>query len=49
MAAWRYDIPVVLINDELAFKHRVDEASFEAWLLRGKDGTRVAPPGAQGE
>ncbi len=42
MAAWRYDIPVVLIDDELAFKHRVDEAALEAWLLRGKDGTRVA-------
>jgi hypothetical protein len=46
MLAWRYDIPVVLIDGELAFKHRVDEAAFEAWLQRREDGTGVAqlPP-----
>jgi hypothetical protein len=49
MAAWRYDIPVVLIDGELAFKHRVDEATFEGWLLRGKGGTQVAHPKAQDE
>jgi len=49
MAAWRYDIPVVLIDGELAFKHRVDEPALEAWLLRVKDGTRVAlTPGQDG-
>jgi hypothetical protein len=35
MLAWRYDIPVVEIDGEPAFKHRVDEAAFEAWLRRG--------------
>lgn len=49
LQAWRYDIPVVLIDGELAFKHRVDEAALEAWLLRGRDGTRVAPPGTRAE
>ncbi len=49
MMAWRYDIPVVFINGELAFKHRVDEQTVEAWLLRGKDGTRVAPTRGEGE
>ncbi|MDY7230765.1 glutaredoxin family protein [Hyalangium rubrum] len=49
LQAWRYDIPVVFINDELAFKHRVEEAAVEAWLLRGKDGTGVAPQGSREE
>ncbi len=49
MMAWRYDIPVVLIDGELAFKHRVDEALFEARVRGGKDGTRVAPIRAQDE
>jgi hypothetical protein len=35
MMAWRYDIPVVLIDGELAFKHRVDEALFEARVRGG--------------
>jgi glutaredoxin len=35
MMAWRYDIPVVVIDGEPAFKHRVDEAAFEARLRRG--------------
>jgi hypothetical protein len=49
MMAWRYDIPVVLIDGELAFKHRVDEAAFEARLLGAMGGTRVAPIGTQEE
>jgi predicted thioredoxin/glutaredoxin len=46
MMAWRYDIPVVLIDGELAFKHRVEEALFEARIRGGQGGTRVAqiPP-----
>ena len=44
MMAWRYDIPVVLVDGELAFKHRVDEAAFEARLRRGEGGTGVAHP-----
>jgi glutaredoxin len=35
MMAWRYDIPVVVVDGEPAFKHRVDEAAFEALLRRG--------------
>ncbi len=42
MMAWRYDIPVVLIDGELAFKHRVDEAALEAWLQKDSGGTGVA-------
>ncbi|WP_224362207.1 glutaredoxin family protein [Hyalangium versicolor] len=42
MMAWRYDIPVVLIDGQLAFKHRVDEGALEAWLRRAQDGTEVA-------
>jgi hypothetical protein len=49
MLAWRYDIPVVLINDEVAFKHRVDEAAFEARLRQAQGGTGVAPIPAQDE
>lgn len=49
MMAWRYDIPVVLIDGEEAFKHRVDEAAFEAWLLRKEGGTGVAPFRARDE
>jgi glutaredoxin len=45
MMAWRYDIPVVLIEGEVAFKHRVDEAAFESRLLSAKGGTGVAPIG----
>lgn len=49
VAAYRYDIPVVFINEQLAFKHRVDEAAFEAHLQRLQDGTPVAPFRAQDE
>ncbi|WP_224249126.1 glutaredoxin family protein [Hyalangium gracile] len=49
MLAWRYDIPVVLIDGQVAFKHRVDEAAFEAWLRKAQGGTEVAPLRAQDE
>ncbi len=49
MMAWRYDIPVVLIDGELAFKHRVDPAAFEARIRGGQGGTRVAQISAQDE
>jgi hypothetical protein len=42
MMAWRYDIPVVLIDGQFAFKHRVDEESFEARLRSVQSGTEVA-------
>ncbi|HVG62780.1 MAG TPA: glutaredoxin family protein [Hyalangium sp.] len=49
MMAWRYDIPVVLIDGEVAFKHRVDEALFEARIRSGQGGTRVAQIRTQDE
>ena len=48
-ATWRYDIPVVLIDGEVAFKHRVDPALFEARIRGGQGGTRVAQISAQDE
>jgi len=48
-AAWRYDIPVVIINGRLAFKLRLEEAEVEAYLHRVMDGTPVANSGGQGE
>jgi Glutaredoxin-like domain (DUF836) len=42
MMAWRYDIPVVLIDGQFAFKHRVDEEAFEARLRSVQSGTEVA-------
>lgn len=49
MTAWRYDIPVVLIDGELAFKHRVDEALFEARIRSGQGGIQVAQIGHREE
>ncbi|HYH98324.1 glutaredoxin family protein [Hyalangium sp.] len=49
MMAWRYDIPVVVIDGELAFKHRVDEGALEARIQNGQGGTRVAQNHAQDE
>lgn len=46
-AAHRYDIPVVFIDGHKAFKHRLDEALFEARLRRALSGTPVAQPGDQ--
>lgn len=47
--AWRYDIPVVLINGQPVFKHRVDEARLEALIQEAARGTPVADSGGQGE
>lgn len=48
-ATWRYDIPVVLINGQFAFKHRVAEADLEARLREAMAGTPVAPSGDRSE
>jgi glutaredoxin len=48
-AAWRYDIPVVIIDGHLAFKLRLEEAEVEAWLRRVMGGTSVAPSEGHGE
>ncbi|GEL72812.1 MULTISPECIES: glutaredoxin family protein [Myxococcus] len=45
--AWRYDIPVVVIEGVPAFKHRVDAAEFEARLHEVKGGTTIAKSAAQ--
>jgi glutaredoxin len=46
---WRYDIPVVLINGQFAFMHRVEEAALEARLREALRGTGVAKtPGQDG-
>jgi len=48
-AAWRYDIPVVIIAGQQAFKLRLEEAEVEAYLRRVMDGTPVALPGGHEE
>lgn len=45
--AWRYDIPVVVINGEPAFKHHVDPDALEARLREASNGTAVAKSPAQ--
>jgi glutaredoxin len=42
-AAWRYDIPVVIIDGHPAFKLRLEEAEVEEYLRRVIGGTSVAP------
>jgi glutaredoxin len=44
---WRYDIPVVVINGEPAFKHHVDPDALEARLREASNGTAVAKSPAQ--
>lgn len=44
-AAFRYDIPVVIIDGHQAFKLRLEEAEVEAYLRRVMDGMPVAPSG----
>ncbi|MCY1077444.1 glutaredoxin family protein [Archangium lansingense] len=44
-AAYRYDIPVVIIDGRDTFKLRLDEAEVEACLLRATRGTPVAHSG----
>ncbi|WNG48290.1 glutaredoxin family protein [Archangium minus] len=48
-AAWRYDIPVVIIDGRDTFKHRLVESEVEASLLRVTNGTPVADSGAHEE
>lgn len=48
-AAWRYEIPVVIIDGRDTFKLRLDEAEVEACLRRAKGGTSVAPSSDHGE
>lgn len=48
-AAWRYDIPVVLIDGHLAFKLRLEEREVEACLRRVMTGMPVAPSGGHEE
>ena len=44
---WRYDIPVVVIDGEPAFKLRVDPDALEARLRESQGGTAVAKSAAQ--
>jgi len=48
-AAWRYDIPVVIVDGGDTFKHHLEEAVVEACLRRALHGTPVADSGDQGE
>ena len=48
-AAYRYDIPVVIIDGRDTFKLRLEEAEVEACLRRAMNGTPVAHSGGQGE
>jgi glutaredoxin len=42
LTAWRYDIPVVVIEGVPTFKHRVDPDALEARLREAMNGIRVA-------
>jgi glutaredoxin len=46
-AAWRYDIPVVIIDGRDTFKLRLEEAEVEASIRRAISGTPVAPSGGR--
>lgn len=48
-AAYRYDIPVVIIDGQQAFKLRLEEAEVEACLRRLLGGTSVADSGGHRE
>jgi glutaredoxin len=43
--SYRYDIPVVFVDGQKAFKHRLDRSAVEDRLRRA--GTSVAPPRRQ--
>ncbi|MFP2931986.1 glutaredoxin family protein [Pyxidicoccus sp. 3LG] len=45
--AWRYDIPVVVIDGTPAFKHRVEASELEARLREVQGGTAIAKTAAQ--
>jgi glutaredoxin len=47
--AYRYDIPVVIIDGRDTFKLRLEESEVEASLQRGLSGTPVAHSGGQEE
>ncbi|NMO17754.1 glutaredoxin family protein [Pyxidicoccus fallax] len=46
-AAWRYDIPVVVINGVPTFKHHVEASELEARLREAESGTAIAKSAAQ--
>lgn len=48
-AAYRYDIPVVIIDGRDTFKLRLEESEVEASLQRGMNGTPVAHSGGHEE
>jgi glutaredoxin len=48
-AAWRYDIPVVIIDGRQAFKLRLEEEEVEAYLRGVIAGTSVADSGSHEE
>ncbi|PTL75904.1 glutaredoxin family protein [Vitiosangium sp. GDMCC 1.1324] len=48
-AAWRYDIPVVIIDGRDTFKLRLEESEVEASIRRAINGTPIAEPGGHGE
>ncbi|WPB81450.1 glutaredoxin family protein [Archangium violaceum] len=48
-AAYRYDIPVVIIDGRDTFKLRLDETEVEACLRRATNGTPVAHPSGHEE
>jgi Glutaredoxin-like domain (DUF836) len=47
--AYRYDIPVVLVDGQPAFKLRFEAREVEAFLQRAQGGTSVAHSEGQGE
>ena len=48
-AAYRYDIPVVIIDGLATFKHRLVEEEVEACLRLGSAGTHVADSKGHGK
>ncbi|WNG16281.1 glutaredoxin family protein [Cystobacter fuscus] len=49
LAAYRYDIPVVIFEGIATFKHRLREEEVEECLRRGTGGTHVAESKGQGK
>ncbi len=49
LAAYRYDIPVVIIDGLATFKHRLVEEEVEALLRQGTAGTHVADSNRHGK
>lgn len=42
---YRYELPVVFVNGQDVFHHRVDEAAFEALVSRGTSIAAIPPEG----